>query len=237
MASRSTDRGYHLPQVVCCIMHVTFKSARSSQDNRMDRKPRDNVCQCAQDKFFKLYRDICQRKTRFMNKPAPANQRYQPTHYEHAANCATHAVCIFPSIVGSTVLHLLSNEKWHSLAALLYGAGLCGLFIVSTIFHTVTWKTAHLQTIEHCLHMCDRVVIYIFIAASYTPWLLLRQLGPWGVPMRWFVWVMACAGTFYVILYHERYKVLELLCYLTMGFAPLVAIFSMVEGSMESTIR
>uniref|UniRef100_A0A8C4Q1Y9 Monocyte to macrophage differentiation factor 2 n=1 Tax=Eptatretus burgeri TaxID=7764 RepID=A0A8C4Q1Y9_EPTBU len=178
----------------------------------MDRKERQNVCQCAQDKFLKLCRDICRKKTRFMNKPAPANQRYKPTNSEHTANCVTHAVCILPSIVGSTALHLLSNEKWHSLAAWFYGAGLCGLFIVSTIFHIITWKLAHHQ-------------------------LLLRQLGPWGVPMRWFVWVMACAGTLYVILYHERYKVLELLCYLTMGFAPLVAIFSMDISKSYGRIR
>lgn len=29
---------------------------------------------------------------RFMNNRAPSNKRYQPTEYEHAANCATHAV-------------------------------------------------------------------------------------------------------------------------------------------------
>lgn len=26
------------------------------------------------------------------------------------------------------------------------------------------------RSVEHCFHMCDRVVIYFFIAASYTPW-------------------------------------------------------------------
>ncbi|KAI4559870.1 hypothetical protein MJG53_018396 [Ovis ammon polii x Ovis aries] len=28
---------------------------------------------------------------RFMNHRVPAHKRYQPTEYEHAANCATHA--------------------------------------------------------------------------------------------------------------------------------------------------
>lgn len=32
--------------------------------------------------------DVC----RFMNSRVPPNKRYQPTNYEHAANCATHAV-------------------------------------------------------------------------------------------------------------------------------------------------
>jgi len=30
--------------------------------------------------------------SRFMNNRVPPNKRYQPTEYEHAANCATHAV-------------------------------------------------------------------------------------------------------------------------------------------------
>ncbi|XP_060117005.1 monocyte to macrophage differentiation factor 2 [Heteronotia binoei] len=32
------------------------------------------------------------RYARFMNHRVPSNRRYQPTDYEHAANCATHAV-------------------------------------------------------------------------------------------------------------------------------------------------
>lgn len=31
-------------------------------------------------------------RSRFMNHRVPAHKRYQPTEYEHAANCATHAV-------------------------------------------------------------------------------------------------------------------------------------------------
>lgn len=33
---------------------------------------------------------------RFMNHRVPSNRRYQPTEYEHAANCATHAVSLQP---------------------------------------------------------------------------------------------------------------------------------------------
>ncbi|KAA0705478.1 Monocyte to macrophage differentiation factor 2 [Triplophysa tibetana] len=29
---------------------------------------------------------------RFMNNRVPSSKRYQPTEYEHAANCATHGV-------------------------------------------------------------------------------------------------------------------------------------------------
>ncbi|XP_038395502.1 ras-associating and dilute domain-containing protein isoform X9 [Canis lupus familiaris] len=58
--------------------------------------------------------------------------------------------------------------------------------------------------VEHCLHMFDRMVIYFFIAASYAPWLNLRELGPWASHMRWLVWIMASVGTIYVFFFHER---------------------------------
>lgn len=35
-------------------------------------------------------------RRRFMNHRVPSNRRYQPTEYEHAANCATHAVSSSP---------------------------------------------------------------------------------------------------------------------------------------------
>ncbi|XP_061604257.1 monocyte to macrophage differentiation factor isoform X1 [Phyllopteryx taeniolatus] len=193
---------------------------------------------------------------RFMNRRPSANCRYQPTCYEHAANCYTHAFLIAPALLGMALLHRLSATNWQCVTAWVYGLGLSALFLVSTVFHVVTWKKSHMREVEHCFHMCDRVVIYVFIAASYTPWLNLRELGPVACHMRWFVWLMAASGTFYVFNYHEksddahspqndfnhsssspihcehyqlrcRYKVVELAFYLTMGFLPASVVTSM----------
>ncbi|XP_031412216.1 monocyte to macrophage differentiation factor isoform X4 [Meleagris gallopavo] len=172
---------------------------------------------------------------KFMNHPAPANSRYKPTCYEHAANCYTHAFLIVPAIVGSALLHRLSDDRWEKITAWIYGMGLCALFIVSTVFHIVSWKKSHLRTMEHCFHMCDRMMIYVFIAASYAPWLNLRELGPLASHMRWFIWLMAAGGTVYVFLYHEKYKIVELFFYLAMGFSPALVVTSMsnTEGLEE----
>nr|XP_005504623.2 monocyte to macrophage differentiation factor 2 isoform X2 [Columba livia] len=167
------------------------------------------------------------RYARFMNHRVPSNCRYQPTEYEHAANCATHAFWILPSILGSSILYILSDNRWETISAWIYGFGLSSLFIVSTIFHTISWKKRHLRTVEHCLHMFDRMVIYFFIAASYAPWLNLRELGPWASHMRWIIWIMASIGTIYVFFFHERYKLVELVCYVIMGFFPALVILSM----------
>ncbi|XP_067276075.1 monocyte to macrophage differentiation factor 2a isoform X1 [Pseudorasbora parva] len=174
----------------------------------------------------------------FMNNRVPSSKRYQPTEYEHAANCATHGFWIIPSIMGSSVLYFLSDDQWETISAWMYGTGLSGLFIMSTMFHTVSWKKSHLRKVEQRFHMCDRMVIYFFIAASYAPWLNLRELGPWAVHMRWLVWMMACAGSAYVFFFHEKNKILDLLCYTAMGAVPAVVLLSMPnrEGILELSV-
>uniref|UniRef100_A0A665TXV7 Monocyte to macrophage differentiation associated 2 n=1 Tax=Echeneis naucrates TaxID=173247 RepID=A0A665TXV7_ECHNA len=178
--------------------------------------------------FFCVFSFFFSSFLRFMNCRVPASRRYQPTEYEHAANCATHGFWILPSLVGGSVLYFLSGDPWHRVAAWLYGSGLTGLFITSTLFHTAAWKVSHLRSVCR-FHMCDRMAIYFFIAASYSPWLMLRELGPWACHMRWLIWVMACIGSMYVFFFHERYKLVELLAYVAMGAVPALVILSMVE--------
>lgn len=52
---------------------------------------------------------------------------------------------IIPSILGSSNLYFLSDDDWETVSAWIYGLGLCGLFVVSTVFHTVSWKKSHLR--------------------------------------------------------------------------------------------
>lgn len=52
---------------------------------------------------------------------------------------------IIPSILGSSNLYFLSDDDWETISAWIYGLGLCGLFVVSTVFHTISWKKSHLR--------------------------------------------------------------------------------------------
>lgn len=58
---------------------------------------------------------------------------------------------ILPSMVGGSVLYFLSVDRWHRVAAWLYGSGLTGLFITSTLFHTAAWKISHLRCVFVCV--------------------------------------------------------------------------------------
>ena len=52
---------------------------------------------------------------------------------------------ILPSILGSSILYILSDDQWETISAWIYGFGLSSLFIVSTVFHTISWKKRHLR--------------------------------------------------------------------------------------------
>lgn len=55
---------------------------------------------------------------------------------------------IIPSLLGSSLLHFHSEDQWERLSAWVYGAGLTSLFIISTLFHTVSWKKSHLRYVR-----------------------------------------------------------------------------------------
>jgi len=132
------------------------------------------------------------------------------------------------------------------LVAVTYGTALILLFSVSAGFHTCCMCSN--SKMREMLHRGDRAMIYIFIAASYFPWLTLlpngdtgvsnsssspAAAGPWqgalsfmGVntilasDLRWTVWFLAAMGIVYQHVFHEKYKRLETLFYLAISFLP-----------------
>uniref|UniRef100_A0A3Q0SI36 Monocyte to macrophage differentiation associated 2 n=1 Tax=Amphilophus citrinellus TaxID=61819 RepID=A0A3Q0SI36_AMPCI len=153
---------------------------------------------------------LCTIICRFMNGRVPPNKRYQPTEYEHAANCATHAT--------KTLITISS-----------FGSG--NIFLQDPSVESLQLKVNET--------LISLVSLYIFAAKSSCCFfclfvlnrLNLRELGPWACHMRWLVWVMASFGTTYVFFFHERYKLMELICYSVMGVFPALVILSMPEQS------
>ncbi|XP_065165438.1 monocyte to macrophage differentiation factor 2 isoform X2 [Atheta coriaria] len=164
-------------------------------------------------------------------KPKP-NEAYCPTEIEHLANIVTHGIAILPCILGTYELCWRSESFMQLFAALIYGATLVFLFSISTCFHCVFFRNQN-GHLKDCLHRCDRAMIYIFIAGSYFPWLMLCHIphGGWAISMRWLIWIFALLGIVYQQTFHEQYKCLETCLYLFIGIMPAVAIFSEVDSS------
>ncbi|XP_023013698.1 monocyte to macrophage differentiation factor isoform X2 [Leptinotarsa decemlineata] len=163
----------------------------------------------------------------WMNKRAQLKEAYCPTSIEHLANIITHGFWIIPSIIGTFELVNRSNDRDHLLSAIVYGVTLIFLFSVSTSFHCVFYCNKYRQ-LKDILHRCDRAMIYIFIAGSYFPWLTLEQLPQegWASQMRWIVWFLAVIGVTYQQIFHEKYKMLEVIFYVVMGLGPVLPIIA-----------
>lgn len=162
---------------------------------------------------------------KWRNAPALSNQAYVPTTVEHIANIITHGILIIPSAWASRDLMDRSKTGAQYVSALVYGSSLVLLFFMSTSFHTVHFCGLS-RYLKDILHRTDRAMIYVFIAASYFPWLMLGPLAEEGVGSQlwWLIWVLALCGILYQQLFHERYKTLETIFYCFMAIAPALTI-------------
>ncbi|XP_041363559.1 monocyte to macrophage differentiation factor 2-like [Gigantopelta aegis] len=169
---------------------------------------------------------------RLMNCRAGPGKAYEPTDVEHLANMISHGIWIIPSLFGLLFMVFLSASDVQLTNAVIYGFALLALFTVSTTFHTISYHSKkYSSSVKDIFHIGDRVVIYIFIAASYTPWLTMKDLGSWGLYVVWIIWFLAAVGIAYQYTYHEQYKWLEILFYLLIGICPAAVIFAMNDRS------
>src|SRR6516165_6253939 len=97
---------------------------------------------------------------------------------EEIANAITHGIGLLLSIAGFAVLFVLAAVRgtaWHIVACSIYGATLIGLYAASTLYHAVISPQ-----VKRALRIFDHSAIYLLIAGTYTPFLLVSLRGPWG---------------------------------------------------------
>nr|CAD7401299.1 unnamed protein product [Timema poppensis] len=166
----------------------------------------------------------------WMNKQPSPGRAYLPTTIEHFANVITHGVWVIPSTFASLELVQRAISWPQYFSALVYGAALILLFTVSTFFHSVFYCSSN-RILKDILHRGDRAMIYVFIAASYFPWLTLQPLpvDAWATELWWLIWVLASLGILYQQIFHERFKCLETFFYLFMGIMPSLAFLSCTD--------
>lgn len=151
------------------------------------------------------------------------------SHGEEVAHAITHGVGAVASIVGLVFMLLWASaygDIWHIVSVAIYGASLILLYLASTLYHALTWPAA-----KNFFQHLDHAAIYVLIAGTYTPFLLISLRGPWGYSLLAVVWSIAIAGVALELLFREqRKKWLSLTLYLGMGWMALVAIKPMLEN-------
>jgi len=152
-----------------------------------------------------------------------------PTEYstkEEFANTLTHALGMVLSIVGLVLLLLKSTDNNADTLTItsmsIYGSSMIVLFLASTLYHAIPYKRAKraLKTFDHC-------AIYLLIAGSYTPFLLVSLRTPLAIGLMVVIWSIALFGIIMKLAFVYRFKKLSLVTYLTMGWLSLIVIYQL----------
>ncbi len=140
---------------------------------------------------------------------------------EEIANSITHGLGAGLSIAGMTVLLIYAASKdapWHLVSYAIYGVTLVSLYLSSTLYHSIQHPGA-----KRFLQRLDHSAIYLLIAGTYTPFLLISLRGAWGWTMLAVIWGMAILGVAYKMIFIEHFERLSALGYVLMGWLCVIA--------------
>ena len=135
---------------------------------------------------------------------------------EEIANSISHGVGVVFGIIGLVLLLVQAVDSGADTKALtsysLYGGSIILLFLASTLYHAVPHRKAKLwlQKFDHC-------AIYILIAGTYTPFLLVGLDSPLARGLMAVIWGLALFGVIFQLAFAPRSHVLSLVTYLTIG--------------------
>ncbi|PSW04489.1 hemolysin III family protein [Photobacterium rosenbergii] len=143
---------------------------------------------------------------------------------EEMANSISHGLGMVFGIIGLVLLlvQAVSNgaDALSITSLSIYGASMILLYLASTLYHAIPFERAKraLKTFDHC-------AIYLLIAGTYTPFLLITLRTPLAITLMAVIWAIALIGIALKIAFVYRFKRLSLATYLTMGWLSLIAIY------------
>jgi len=143
------------------------------------------------------------------------------TIVEEIANSITHGLGLGLSVAALTFLVVyasLEGDPWKITSFSIYGASLTILYLCSTLYHS--FRNSRVKAIFRRL---DHAAIYLLIAGTYTPIILISLRTTWVIYLLPVVWIMAITGVYIKVFYIHRYERLTLAYYIIMGWMALIA--------------
>lgn len=141
---------------------------------------------------------------------------------EELANSFTHGIGALLSLAALTVLIIfasLEGGAWHVVGCAVFGTSLILLYTASTLYHSIPNKRA-----RRVFQAFDHSAIFLLIAGTYTPFLLVNLRGPWGWSLLGAIWGIAVLGIGLRVSLRRRPHALFVALYVAMGWVALVAI-------------
>ncbi|QDP84305.1 hemolysin III family protein [Chryseobacterium sp. SNU WT5] len=135
---------------------------------------------------------------------------------EEKLNVWSHFVGLVMSVVALIFLIFKAvalENVWAMISFPIFGVSMIVLYLASTLYHFS--KT---PKIRYRLNIFDHAAIYVLIAGSYTPFVLVSLNGTEGYVIFSIVWGIAFLGIIFKIFFTGRFNILSTLLYVVMGW-------------------
>ncbi len=154
----------------------------------------------------------------------------QQTVFEEKLNAITHAIGAVFGIVALILLIVFETKKtaFSLFSVLVYGISIIILFTASTMYHSFTDEKK-----KHYFRIVDHISIYLLIAGTYTPVLLITLEQSKGWLLFYIVWAIAGFGVILKLFFTGKFETFSTLLYLVMGWL-IVFDFSTLSSLMAS---
>lgn len=152
-----------------------------------------------------------------------ATARY--TVGEEIANCLTHGVGLLLSIAGLAILLLAAGGTREVASSAVYGVALILVYATSTLYHGASRPSA-----KRVLRTLDHIAIFLLIAGTYTPFMLIALRGTWGWSLFGVVWALAVLGAIFELTSLRRFRRTMIALYVGMGWVGIIALKPLVAA-------
>ena len=154
--------------------------------------------------------------------------KYTPA--EEFANAFTHSIGALLSIYAIVMLAVHSHNPIEAASTAIFGATLFILFQSSTLYHAMVNETA-----KKVFQKIDHSAIFMLIAGTYTPILLLVVPFPLSVALLAMTWYLAISGIVYSCL-TLKFKYLSTGLYLVMGWLSLFLVYAIWNNASHLAV-
>lgn len=154
---------------------------------------------------------------------------HEQTPLEQRANALTHgfgALLALAAALWMLQRAMLEGNGWHVATLAVFGSTLVAVYLASTLYHAFAasrWRPT--------LLLCDHICIYLLIAGTYTPFMLVTLGGTHGWAVFAGVWTLAALGVAMKLRFRERFHGIATVLYLLMGWLALLCASRVIEAT------
>jgi len=140
---------------------------------------------------------------------------------ERVADCCIHIIGVAASLVALTALLVIGVQSKTTLWVV--SLTIYGLALVATFSCSAGYNLVVRPKLKEVLRRLDHAAIFLMIAGTYTPFILIKMNDAWGLGLLAVVWTMAILGIAIKLFATRFLDGLSTALYLVQGWAVIAA--------------